>query len=519
MPVERERLNGNHSPSFCPASGYAADCANHGDRTNRWKNKEHESDEVDASETTCLPFPFLVIVLYIHSPTIPVKTMAEGGDLDRYQPRDRRDYYDPREDHQHYSRDTNSRSDRQNGGGRGYMMNDRGRGGGGGRGYMNDDRRGGGGGRGYMNDDRGGGRGGRGYMNDRRGGYRGGGGPPQRRAEDRFHMLRMAASQLDWKGDPVEYSKEAGENDNNNPRPTEAQDKGIRNCLRLLWSASPEPPTTEKQVSKKKRNKREGSESEDSSSDSESSSSSSSSEESRRRRRRRKKTSSSSRRKRKDDGRKKRSKRRRYSSSSSSRSSSNSDNESDASNSSESNSQSPRRGKGVDSEERPAMHDSDGQGAEIPVAAAAAHRDSDDSDDSSVGPQPAPVDADGNAANLALGGAGRANYGKALLPGEGSAMAQFVQNNLRVPRRGEIGYGADQIDKFENSGYVMSGSRHARMNAVRIRKENQVYTAEEQRALAMITLEEKAEKEKALVQDFRSMLEQKLQNKDAGKDG
>ena len=44
----------------------------------------------------------------------------------------------------------------------------------------------------------------------------------------------------------------------------------------------------------------------------------------------------------------------------------------------------------------------------------------------------------------------------------------------------------------------MSGSRHARMNAVRIRKENQVYSAEEQRALALITLEENQQKEAAL---------------------
>lgn len=143
----------------------------------------------------------------------------------------------------------------------------------------------------------------------------------------------------------------------------------------------------------------------------------------------------------------------------------------------------------------------------------------DDSDDDSVGPQPAPVDDSGAAAaGLAGMGGGKANYGKALLPGEGSAMAQYVQNNMRVPRRGEIGYEADQIERFENSGYVMSGSRHARMNAVRIRKENQVYTAEEQRALALITLEEKAEKEKALVQDFRAILEQKLHSKDEGKD-
>jgi NF-kappa-B-activating protein C-terminal domain len=38
----------------------------------------------------------------------------------------------------------------------------------------------------------------------------------------------------------------------------------------------------------------------------------------------------------------------------------------------------------------------------------------------------------------------------------------------------QVGLTADQITKFEELGYVMSGSRHARMNAIRIRKENQV---------------------------------------------
>ena len=100
-------------------------------------------------------------------------------------------------------------------------------------------------------------------------------------------------------------------------------------------------------------------------------------------------------------------------------------------------------------------------------------------------------------------------YGKALLPGEGEALAQYVQQNLRIPRRGEIGFSTDEINNWEKSGYVMSGSRHARMNAVRIRKENQIYSAEEQRALALITMEEKQQKEAALVQDFRSILKEK----------
>ena len=105
-----------------------------------------------------------------------------------------------------------------------------------------------------------------------------------------------------------------------------------------------------------------------------------------------------------------------------------------------------------------------------------------------------------------------ADYGKALLPGEGEALAAYVQNNQRIPRRGEIGYTNDEIDRWEGSGYVMSGSRHARMNAVRLRKENQVYSAEEQRALALIAMEEQKQKEATLIEDFRTMLEQKKKN-------
>ena len=71
-------------------------------------------------------------------------------------------------------------------------------------------------------------------------------------------------------------------------------------------------------------------------------------------------------------------------------------------------------------------------------------------------------------------GGDRGDYGGALRPGEGAAMAAFVQSGKRIPRRGEVGLSADQIQKFEDLGYVMSGSRHSRMNAIRIRKENQV---------------------------------------------
>lgn len=51
------------------------------------------------------------------------------------------------------------------------------------------------------------------------------------------------------------------------------------------------------------------------------------------------------------------------------------------------------------------------------------------------------------------------SYGGALRPGEGEAMAQFVQTGKRIPRRGEVGLTADEIETFETLGYVMSGSR------------------------------------------------------------
>lgn len=128
------------------------------------------------------------------------------------------------------------------------------------------------------------------------------------------------------------------------------------------------------------------------------------------------------------------------------------------------------------------------------------------SDDDECGPNPMVQPKD-------YGEDKKLNYGGQLLPGEGAAIAQYVQQNMRIPRRGEIGWAGEEIDSLENQGYVMSGSRHARMNAVRIRKENQIYSAEEKRALAIITFEEKQQKENKVVSDFRQMLTQKLATK------
>ena len=135
--------------------------------------------------------------------------------------------------------------------------------------------------------------------------------------------------------------------------------------------------------------------------------------------------------------------------------------------------------------------------ARAPPMASAADDSSDDD-----GPQPLPS---ANMAEIASGG-GHSNYGGNLLPGEGAALAEFVKQNVRIPRRGEIGFDEKDIEGYEKSGFVMSGSRHAAMNAVRIRKENQVYTEEEKKALALITYEENQQKETALMEDFRAQL-------------
>ncbi len=101
-------------------------------------------------------------------------------------------------------------------------------------------------------------------------------------------------------------------------------------------------------------------------------------------------------------------------------------------------------------------------------------------------------------------------YGGQMLPGEAEAYAQFVQQNKRIPRRGEVGMSAEQIENIENLGYVMSGNRNKRMTAVRIRKENQVLTAEEKRQLVQTQLEEKAKKENKIIADMRELVAQKF---------
>jgi len=140
----------------------------------------------------------------------------------------------------------------------------------------------------------------------------------------------------------------------------------------------------------------------------------------------------------------------------------------------------------------------------VPAAALKATAEDDDSDDD-VGPQPLTKASGSKKID-------ERQYGGALLRGEGSAMAAFLQDGTdsRIPRRGEIGLSSDEIASFESVGYVMSGSRHRRMNAVRMRKENQVISAEEKRGILKLQQEERERREAILREEFEALVEEKL---------
>jgi len=98
-------------------------------------------------------------------------------------------------------------------------------------------------------------------------------------------------------------------------------------------------------------------------------------------------------------------------------------------------------------------------------------------------------------------------------------MAAFLQDDpsVRIPRRGEIGLKSDEIASFESVGYVMSGSRHKRMNAVRIRKENQVISAEERRGILKLQKEERERREIILREEFQELVSEKLKAAETGR--
>lgn len=101
-------------------------------------------------------------------------------------------------------------------------------------------------------------------------------------------------------------------------------------------------------------------------------------------------------------------------------------------------------------------------------------------------------------------------YDSAMLPGEADVIVQYVQANKRIPRRGEVGHTAEEIEAYEALGFQMSGSRHRRMNVVRIRKENQFLYHGHQRQRAQAHAIERVKRENQLQAELRSLLNSKL---------
>ena len=109
---------------------------------------------------------------------------------------------------------------------------------------------------------------------------------------------------------------------------------------------------------------------------------------------------------------------------------------------------------------------------------------------------------------------GKHNFGENLYKGEGEAMASYVSEGKRIPRRGEVGLTSEQIQGFESQGFVMSASRHSRMEAVRLRKEKQVYEAKSELEAKNAKVLAKEKQEQESLAKFRMMIQHKKENLD-----
>jgi len=96
---------------------------------------------------------------------------------------------------------------------------------------------------------------------------------------------------------------------------------------------------------------------------------------------------------------------------------------------------------------------------------------------------------------------------------EGEAMINFIKQNKRIPRRGEIGRTAEEIAQYESIGFVMSGSRNKKMTAARIAKESQVYSSEERRIIDELKEQSKEKRENELIANLRMMVDRQSKEK------
>lgn len=92
---------------------------------------------------------------------------------------------------------------------------------------------------------------------------------------------------------------------------------------------------------------------------------------------------------------------------------------------------------------------------------------------------------------------------------EAQLYAKYVQEKKRIPRRGEVGKTEEEIKHYEDLGFVMSGNRHKKMTEVRLKKEAQVYSAEEKRALTIFNIGQREKKEMNTINGLRTMWKSK----------
>lgn len=126
--------------------------------------------------------------------------------------------------------------------------------------------------------------------------------------------------------------------------------------------------------------------------------------------------------------------------------------------------------------------------------------------DGEIGPQPIKIEYDKKEER-------KLYQGMNINLTEAQLYAQYIQKGKRIPRRGEVGITSNEIEYFESIGYVMSGTRHKKMNAARQRIEGKVYSAEDKRALSIFNLEENLRKEKNIINGFMHMLKNKTMEK------
>jgi hypothetical protein len=82
---------------------------------------------------------------------------------------------------------------------------------------------------------------------------------------------------------------------------------------------------------------------------------------------------------------------------------------------------------------------------------------------------------------------------------------QQQSKSKRPPRRGEYGHDAEEIEKFERMGFVMSGNRRKRKND----STDDTST----KAGLMLQKEEKALRETEIVARFREMIQERKEMK------